>query len=167
MALALRVRYLSAVSEPARCFSIVAVVCAALLAGGCGRARELREWTPEDHQPPPGGASDRAPVAEDADPEATLFGSRCASCHGAAGRGDGMAAPGPVPDFTDPELQSGRTDEALARVIVEGRGLMPAFGDELTEAGVAAMVRYVRRLGGVRRVEPAGAEGGVAAGAEP
>lgn len=121
-----------------------------IVGSGCGHERELREWTPEDHQPPPTGddtGSGRAAPAADSDPEATLFGSRCATCHGRDGRGHGPAAPPNVPDFTVASFQSERTDEAIARVIGEGRGLMPAFGEELTEAGIAAMVRYVRRLG--------------------
>lgn len=125
----------------------MALTATLLAAGGCGSERELREWTPEDHQPPPAGPTDRVAADEDHDPEATLFRSRCASCHGADGRGHGVAAPPNVPDFTEAAFQADRADEALARVIAEGRGLMPAFGDELTEAGIAAMVRYVRRLG--------------------
>ena len=147
-----RLRYPSPVRPPTPAHLLIALTSLGLVAlVGCGRERDLREWTPEDHQPPPSGGAagdDRTAAAEDPDPEATLFGSRCASCHGADGRGGGPAAPPNVPDFTVASFQADRTDEALARVISEGRGLMPPFGGELTDAGIAAMVRYVRRLGG-------------------
>lgn len=121
----------------------------------------MREWTPADHQPPEGETSDRtgAPDEIDADPAATeasaanaLFGALCASCHGADGSGNGPGRPpvAQVPDFHDATFQSSRSDEQMAQSILEGRGgFMPAFGGRLSPEGVAALVRHVRRLGGV------------------
>jgi cytochrome c oxidase cbb3-type subunit 3 len=140
--------------------SLLAVV---LLLTACGEpeARDLREWTPADHQPPEGETGDRegAPDEEPSDPAlvevraaTALFGSLCASCHGPSGGGDGPSRPpmALVPDFRDPSFQSSRSDEQLATSVAEGRGgFMPAFGSQLSPAGVAALVRHVRRLGGV------------------
>lgn len=121
----------------------------------------MREWTPADHQPPEGETGDRsgAPDETDADPAAVearaamaLFGSMCASCHGAMGGGDGPGRPpvAQVPDFRDASWQAERTDEQLATSIREGRGgFMPAFEARLSPEGIAALVRHVRRLGGV------------------
>jgi mono/diheme cytochrome c family protein len=52
-----------------------------------------------------------------------LFASRCAACHGAAGRGDGAAAASLTPkprNYTDATWQKSVTDEQLRRIIVEG-----------------------------------------------
>jgi len=128
----------------------------ALLAAGCGERRgELREWKPEDHQPPPAvapegqgegmaGGGDTA-----ANAVAALWTLRCATCHGAEGRGDGAQRPPGIamPDMTQAAFQGQRSDAQLAETITRGRGMMPAFGQELTEAGTAALVQHVRRLG--------------------
>lgn len=155
------------------------VVLGLVLLAACQEPRrELREWQPSDHQTPSGaGAADddgrAAPPPEtDADPAATeqrvataLFGSLCASCHGTEGRGDGPGRPpvAQIPDLTRAEWQRGRSDEEIARVIREGRGgFMPGFGERLSPAGVEALTRHVRRLGGAE----AGAEAGTETGAE-
>lgn len=142
---------------------IALLLAASLLLAACGEGdtRGMREWTPADHQPPEGETGDRggAPDAEDQDPAQTeasaataLFGAMCASCHGADGSGDGPGRPpvAQVPDFRDAAFQSERDDARLAQSIAEGRGgFMPAFGARLSPEGVAALVRHVRRLGGV------------------
>lgn len=156
-----------------------ALALAALIAlASCGGddTRGLREWTPADHQPPEGETSDRsgAPDEVDADPAVTearaataLFGSLCASCHGDDGNGQGPGRPpvAQVPDFRDSTWQSSRDDAQLAASIVDGRGgFMPAFGTRLSPEGVAALVRHVRRLGGVLAA-PAPADATAPAGA--
>lgn len=52
-----------------------------------------------------------------------------------------------VPNFTDPAWQASRTDEQLAQGIVQGRGMMPAFGTQIAAEGIVALVRHVRSLG--------------------
>lgn len=133
-----------------------------VLLAACGEpeSRDLREWTAADHQPPEGETGDRGGAPdEDVDPAVaearaatSLFGAMCAQCHGPEGRGDGPGRPpvAQVPDFTSAEWQASRSDAQLATGISEGRGgFMPAFGDRLSPEGVAALVRHVRRLGGV------------------
>lgn len=77
----------------------------ALLA--CGPARELPPGNPE--------------LVRAAD---EIFERRCATCHGARGRGDGPAGRGLFPgprDFADADWQA-RTDEARLRAVIVGGG---------------------------------------------
>jgi hypothetical protein len=112
---------------------------------------------------PASAAPSEAPAAAAAGPEdaeaATLFAQRCASCHGAEGKGDGAAAQALNPKprtFTDAEWQKSVSDEHLTKVIVEGgmavgkSPLMPPNPDLASEEKkpvVAALVKLVRRLG--------------------
>jgi len=121
---------------------------------GCGERRgELREWKASDHQPPPAVAPEgQGEAQEGGDPEVraaqALWGMRCATCHGQEGRGDGPGKPpgANLPDMTSAAFQGVRSDAQLTEVIAKGRGLMPAFSDQLTEAGIHALVRHVRGL---------------------
>jgi len=156
-----------------------------VLASACGREeRPVREWRASDHAEPgpvePGGQAPpegdapgaagggtsadpgESPEARDARAVAELYGVICASCHGPRGDGDGPArAPGmAMPRFSDPAWQASRTDEAIAQVIVEGRGAMPAFGQQVNPRGVAALVRYLRALGSNAAATPDGAQRG-------
>ena len=126
------------------------------LAAGCGDRRgELREWQASDHQPPPevipegqGEAQEQTAEANEAQAAQAMWGMRCATCHGPTGRGDGAGRPPGIalPDMTSAAFHDARSDAQLSEVIQKGRGLMPAFGQELSEAGVAALVRHVRGL---------------------
>lgn len=70
------------------------------------------------------GGSEGAQLSDAAITEAdTIFRTRCATCHGAEGKGDAPAAknfPVQPRDYTDQEWQKSVTDEYLAKVIVEG-----------------------------------------------
>jgi cytochrome c553 len=86
--------------------------------------------------------------------EPDLFRVRCASCHGATGRGDGLAATAMNPrprNLADGIWQRSLSDEEIAGVIREG-GLsrklsssMPPHPD-LTSAQLSELVRYIRAL---------------------
>jgi mono/diheme cytochrome c family protein len=78
----------------------------------------------------------------------TLFGERCARCHGADGRGQtvlgGMLG---VPDFTDEKWwKEERTDKELVTAVTNGKDEMPAFGKKLSKQEIATLVLYVRRF---------------------
>jgi len=60
-----------------------------------------------------------------------------------------------VPDFTLATWQASRTDVQLSQTIHDGRGMMPAFGKQLNENGIAALVGHIRGF----RVEAAPANG--------
>ncbi len=70
--------------------------------------------------------ADKAPVAAAGDAAADakkIFATRCTTCHGASGAGDGPAAVALKPkprSFSDAEWQGKVTDEHLAKVIVKG-----------------------------------------------
>jgi uncharacterized membrane protein len=85
------------------------------------------------------------------------YASRCASCHGAQGRGDGAAAQAlnPKPrNFSDATWQAQTTDAAIAKVIGEGgaavgkSALMPAQPDlKAKPAVMAELVKLIRGFG--------------------
>ena len=78
-------------------------------------------------------------------PIASLFNRYCVRCHGVDGRG--VCDYPDIPDFTNPDWQSSRTDEQLARLTHDGRGaLMPAFRGTLTKSECAEMACYIRRF---------------------
>jgi mono/diheme cytochrome c family protein len=116
----------------------------------------LREWRPEDHGEPSQlsgqteAATENAPEELEAGGQAraaeALFNVSCASCHGRDGRGGGPGLPpgAQVPDFSVPEFQASRTNEALAQVIHDGRGMMPGFSKQVTPEGIAVLVAHVR-----------------------
>jgi mono/diheme cytochrome c family protein len=133
----------------------------ALLAA-CEARPALREWQPADHQPPPSvapegqGAGSTGDEAADVDPNAraaaALWAQRCASCHGETGRGDGSGRPpgAQMPDLTAASYNATRSDSELHAIIKQGRNMMPAFGDQLTDLGIDALVKHVRTLSAPR-----------------
>jgi mono/diheme cytochrome c family protein len=67
-----------------------------------------------------GTASTSAAVSPEAE---EIFTSRCSTCHGTDGKGNGPAAANLTPkprDYTDPAWQSATTDQQLKDVIVKG-----------------------------------------------
>jgi hypothetical protein len=76
---------------------------------------------------------------------AGLFNRYCIRCHGVDGRGV-WDIPG-IPDFTNPRWQLSRSDDQIARIIIEGRGaVMPTFRGTLTLEEAWGMARYLRTL---------------------
>lgn len=121
--------------------------------------RNLREWTADDHLHPQQADPSRTPPdpqgqAVEASPQQIaaaaeqLFQVTCGPCHGAQGAGDGAQAPIPeMPNFTTAQWQESKADADIARAIRMGQGLMPAYGGQLNDRGIAALVGHVRRLG--------------------
>jgi caa(3)-type oxidase subunit IV len=81
------------------------------------------------------------------------YASVCASCHGAGGAGDGVAAPAlnpPPANFTDPAFWAARSDDQVAQAILQGgaaMGLsaaMPAWSAMFDDAQATAMVKYLK-----------------------
>jgi len=79
-----------------------------------------------------------------------LFISRCASCHGNEGKGDGPASSGlssrPA-DLTLSKTQK-KNDAELEKIIAEGRAgtSMPPWRGNLTEKEISELVGYIRKL---------------------
>lgn len=70
----------------------------------------------------------------------------CASCHGQDGSArtpSGHKMHGQ--DFTDPKWQASRTDAQIVKVILDGKGHMPAFRGTLSEQEALGLVQLVLR----------------------
>jgi cytochrome c553 len=85
------------------------------------------------------------PVAVD---PALIYTQMCVRCHGADGRGDPqIRLQLPVRNFADPAFQARASNDDIARVIMTGKGQMPAFGAALSQPKIQSLSGYVRRLG--------------------
>jgi mono/diheme cytochrome c family protein len=86
---------------------------------------------------------------------AVIYAQTCARCHGSNGRGDPeLKKTLPVRDFSDPVfLARAQTDE-MVRVIMAGKGQMPAFGASLSLPKMQSLSGYVRRLGRTSAAQP-------------
>jgi mono/diheme cytochrome c family protein len=82
-----------------------------------------------------------------------LYDRACAACHGIDGRGQVLAVRGfdiDPPDFTDCSLTTPEADLDWLSVVHAGGParafdrMMPAFGDELTEAEIGLVIEHVR-----------------------
>jgi mono/diheme cytochrome c family protein len=88
-----------------------------------------------------GGPSYRAGNGAAPSAGAALFSANCARCHGS----DGGGAVGP-------QLSGGAVTDDFpnaareVKVVTNGRGAMPSFGDVLTPSQIAAVVAYTRSL---------------------
>ncbi len=77
---------------------------------------------------------------------ATLFADNCASCHGDAGLGDRVIG---APNLADAIWLYGGGRAAVIETIENARfGVMPAWGQRLSEEDVRAVSAYVHALGG-------------------
>jgi cytochrome c oxidase cbb3-type subunit 3 len=137
----------------ARPFGLVAVLTAAgAFAAACDRppSVELKEWQPSDHdgeqkaggkQGAKGDAGGTFVLVEAA------WRQQCATCHGAAGRGDGPQGPMfKAADLSREEWQGKVKDDEIAAAIVNGKGRMPKF--DLPDDVVRGLVARVRSFRG-------------------
>jgi high-affinity iron transporter len=79
----------------------------------------------------------------------TVYRSRCASCHGAAGEGGGAATGGarqPAPPLNRLAALAQKTDEELFAAAAHGASPTPAGGAPLSDEARWAVVSYVRQL---------------------
>jgi mono/diheme cytochrome c family protein len=77
-----------------------------------------------------------------------IYAARCAFCHGASGKGDGMTASvlkPPPANFTDPEFWKKTNEKQIRDVISKGKPgtSMVAFGSTLTSQDIDALVAYI------------------------
>jgi mono/diheme cytochrome c family protein len=80
-----------------------------------------------------------------------LYDTQCASCHGAAGQGDGKAGAllKPLPsDLTDAAWKHGSTDGEIFTIIRDGSKQtgMRAYGSRITANDIWNLVNFVRSL---------------------
>jgi mono/diheme cytochrome c family protein len=78
----------------------------------------------------------------------STYDAKCASCHGASGKGDGWQSKlfwMKTPNLTESAYMQTRSDDALFQMIKAGGNKgMPAFGLELTEPQIKDLVIYIR-----------------------
>jgi len=76
---------------------------------------------------------------------AAIFKKNCMMCHGTDGKGFPALK---TPNFTDPKWQSSTKDKEMREVIKNGKKgtAMPAFGGQLKDEEISAVVAYVRSL---------------------
>jgi mono/diheme cytochrome c family protein len=80
------------------------------------------------------------------DKSAAIYKGKCATCHGADGKGDTPAGKSTkVRSFADPEVVKA-TDDDLAGIIEKGKGKMPGYGKSLKADEIKDMVAYIRGL---------------------
>ncbi|MBI2353691.1 MAG: c-type cytochrome [Deltaproteobacteria bacterium] len=97
-------------------------------------------------QPAMGGTPSAVPLKEGKRDEYIAmgkkeFGERCAACHGA----DGKGAIGT--DLTRPDYKYGRSEQAIAQSITEGRpGGMPSFKNDLSHEKIEGLVAFILSL---------------------
>jgi mono/diheme cytochrome c family protein len=106
--------------------------------------------------PAPAAATGAPVAAAPAAQAAEIFATRCSPCHGAEGRGDGVASASLVPrprNFHDAAWQSSVQDDYLAKIIQYGgaavgkSAAMPANPDLRDPAVIQALAMQVRSLG--------------------
>lgn len=138
-------------------FAFAASLCGIALA--CGPASESDKAPPA---PPsaagPAATVPEAPAVSDAAREEAkqIFATRCFTCHGPTGAGDGPASAGLTPpprNFQDPVWQQSVTDEHIEQIIQYGGAAvgkspaMPSNPDLMSKPEVVAALRaYVRGL---------------------
>jgi mono/diheme cytochrome c family protein len=104
-------------------------------------------------QAAPGGAAPSEAARKEAE---QIFATRCFTCHGPTGKGDGPASQGLTPpprNFHDPAWQASVTDEHIEKIIKFGGAAvgkspaMPPNPDLMSKAEIVAALRHhIREL---------------------
>ena len=85
---------------------------------------------------------------------ADVYESQCKVCHGASGKGDGVAAvaynPKPT-DFTDAAFATSRALDQVVAVIRDGKNAMPPFAGAISLEEIRALAGYLLELGEANR----------------
>lgn len=77
---------------------------------------------------------------------AGVYKSRCASCHGADGKGDtSIGTSMHLRSLASPEVQE-QSDKDLTGWITDGRGAMPGYEDTLSRSQINDLVAHIREL---------------------
>lgn len=75
-----------------------------------------------------------------------VYKAKCASCHGADGKGATPAGKATkARDFGADEVKK-ETDAEWTEIIVKGKNKMPSYDKKLTESEVKEVVAYIRSL---------------------
>jgi mono/diheme cytochrome c family protein len=81
-----------------------------------------------------------------ADTGADVFKTKCASCHGADGKGETTIGKNlKLKDLGSADVQS-KSDADLTKVIEDGKKPMPAYKGKLTDDQIKDVLKYIRTL---------------------
>jgi cytochrome c6 len=84
-------------------------------------------------------------AAEDSAAGASVYKSKCVTCHGQDGGGTAVGKSLQVADLRSEEVQK-KSDADLIQAVSEGKGNMPGFKGDITDDEVHAVVTFVRTL---------------------
>jgi mono/diheme cytochrome c family protein len=77
---------------------------------------------------------------------ASLYKTKCATCHGADGKGDTPVGKKlGLRDFSSPEVQK-MSDAELTTIIADGKGKMPGYKKSLKPEQIKDLTAFVREL---------------------
>jgi len=76
---------------------------------------------------------------------ASVYASKCAACHGAAGQGGGH---GTFPALAGDSLVNNTDPNGAIGLIEHGRSMMPSWKGQLSAGDIAAVVTYIRAAWG-------------------
>lgn len=115
------------------CFTVMAILATSLITSGC-----------RPKLPP------SKPLAELTSQEANgyaVFQSHCSRCHYANSE-EGFHGPGLQGLYKEKYLPSGApaNDDRVTSAILHGRGMMPAFGNDLDEQQLNDLIAYLHTL---------------------
>lgn len=78
---------------------------------------------------------------------ATIFKTKCQLCHGPDGTGDTtLGKQLQAANLHSKEVQK-KTDAELHKVVHDGNGNMPPFADQLSDAEIDQIIKFVRTFG--------------------
>ena len=98
---------------------------------------------------------DAAPPGPESSDGRSLYEAHCATCHGMAGKGDGLGAGivhQPIKDFSDPRAMRAVDDRFLFEIVKKGgsqfgrSNAMPSWGMKLSDDQIRAIVAHIRSL---------------------
>ena len=82
---------------------------------------------------------------------AATFKSKCQLCHGADGAGDStLGKQLQAANLRSKDVQK-KTDAELHKAVHDGNGNMPPFADQLSDAQIDQVIKFVRTLGKVAK----------------
>jgi len=79
----------------------------------------------------------------------SVFAKKCASCHGADGKGNEKMAKMLKAQIPPLASAAAKPDAELLKFVAEGKKPMPSFGKSLSKNELEAVVQYVKKLGGM------------------
>jgi mono/diheme cytochrome c family protein len=79
---------------------------------------------------------------------ATTFKSKCVLCHGADGTGNtSLGKQLQAADLHSKDIQK-KSDTELHKIVHDGNGNMPPFGEQLSDDEIGQVIKYVRETFG-------------------